>query len=420
MPEPINIFIIYAREDKEVKHRLLAHLSPLKDAFNLSIWHDDYIEPGQEWKPHIESRLEHTDVFLLLVSVDFMNSEFIHQVEFKFAIDRHKSNKSIVIPVIINYCQWDVDIHFKEYTFNLSELQVLPQEGKPIDDWRTPAQALNDIARGVRVVLTSIGNKRQQDAEEKERQKALKKAKDQEENIYQKKADANRNKIIQEQTERQKRIDEKNKINVQENQHKTEDDKPSINKKILWSLIGLVVLIATGYLIFHRSNSPLEYSGNKVTDENRDTATTSTSTAPVMSPNTNNVRPLPASVIYSKGTITIHEPYAYDLDKGVKLSEENISTADFEWAHPTSMAFTLHPLAGKLHLISRKAAFGKAKFDAITKDYLSKLDYSKNSIGMDDLDKGVIVAVKTNQGRYCKFILLDGELDFTISWVTYE
>src|SRR5215216_4024549 len=99
MSEPINVFIIYAREDKEVKHRLLAHLKPLCDPFNLVIWHDDYIEPGQEWKPHIESRLEQTDLFLLLVSVDFMNSEFIHQVEFKFAIDRHKAHKSIVIPV---------------------------------------------------------------------------------------------------------------------------------------------------------------------------------------------------------------------------------------------------------------------------------------------------------------------------------
>src|SRR5688572_26425502 len=154
MSIPINIFIIYAREDIEIKQRLLLHLNPLKNAFNAVIWHDGLIEAGQEWRPHVESRLEQTDLFILLVSVDFMNSEFINQVEFKHAIDRHKAKKSIVVPVIINYCQWDIDIPFKEYDFNLNELQVLPSEGKPIGDWKTPEQAYNNIAAGIRAVLS--------------------------------------------------------------------------------------------------------------------------------------------------------------------------------------------------------------------------------------------------------------------------
>lgn len=156
MPDTINIFIVYAREDKEIKHRLLAHLNPFVKPYRLVIWHDGYIEPGQEWKPHIESRLEQTDLFLLLVSVDFMNSEFINQVEFKYAIERHKAKKSVVIPVIINYCQWDVDFNFTDFEFNLNELQVLPQEGRPVDDWKTAEQAYNNIAAGVRKVLDSI------------------------------------------------------------------------------------------------------------------------------------------------------------------------------------------------------------------------------------------------------------------------
>ena len=156
MPGSINTFIVYAREDKEIKNRLLVHLNPLIKSYNLVIWHDDHLQAGQEWKPHIESRLEQTELFLLLVSVDFMNSEFINQVEFKFAIDRHKANKSIVIPIIINYCQWDIDFNFGDYNFNLNELQVLPQQGMPIDDWKTPEQAYNNIAAGIRKVLETI------------------------------------------------------------------------------------------------------------------------------------------------------------------------------------------------------------------------------------------------------------------------
>ncbi len=160
MPDPINVFIIYAREDSEKMRRLLTHINPFIKPYDLIIWNDECLEAGQEWKPHIESRLEQTDLFMLLVSVDFMNSEFINQVEFKFAIERHKVKKSIVIPIIINYCQWDIDFYFTEYTFNLNELQVLPQQAMPIDDWKTPEQAYNNIAAGIRKVLDTLKNKR--------------------------------------------------------------------------------------------------------------------------------------------------------------------------------------------------------------------------------------------------------------------
>ena len=168
MSSHINMFIIYAREDMDIKQRLLLHLNPFKNAFNAVIWHDGNIEAGQEWKPHIESRLDQTDIFILLVSVDFMNSEFINQVEFKYAIERHKEKKAIMIPVIINYCQWDIDLSFKEFTFNLKDLQVLPNEGKPIGDWKTPEQAYNNIAAGIRTALSSIKFKREQEQREKE------------------------------------------------------------------------------------------------------------------------------------------------------------------------------------------------------------------------------------------------------------
>jgi hypothetical protein len=153
MSRPINMFIIYAREDKEIKLRLLAFLNPFVKPFNLNIWHDGNIEAGQEWQPHIQSRLNQTDIFIMLVSIDFMNSEFINEVEFKHAIQRHKENKSVVVPVIINYCPWRINP-------DLSSLQVLPDEGKPIDDWKTPSQAFNNIADGLEKVLISITNNR--------------------------------------------------------------------------------------------------------------------------------------------------------------------------------------------------------------------------------------------------------------------
>jgi hypothetical protein len=171
MTKPINIFIIYAREDKEIKQGLLSYLNPFVKPYNLNIWHDAHIQPGQEWKYSIDSRLNQTDLFVMLVSIDFMNSHFIHQVEFKYAVERHKANKSIIIPVITRECPWDIDFEFDDYSFSLKELQVLPDEGKPIVDWKTSDHAFNNIATGIRKVVASIKkNQEQQEALEKDQQ----------------------------------------------------------------------------------------------------------------------------------------------------------------------------------------------------------------------------------------------------------
>ena len=156
MSRKINIFVIYTLADKDIMLRLLRHLNPLNEVFNLSIWHDDPIIPGQPWKTYFESRIHHTDILLLLVSDDFMNSQFIEQVELKAVIDKHKENKSVVIPVIIDNCQWDIDLKVKDYVFNLNELQVLPEEGKPIADWNSADQAYNNVTAGIKKAISPI------------------------------------------------------------------------------------------------------------------------------------------------------------------------------------------------------------------------------------------------------------------------
>ncbi|MEP6747728.1 MAG: toll/interleukin-1 receptor domain-containing protein [Bacteroidota bacterium] len=150
------MFIVYAREDKAIKNRLLLYLTPFKNAFNLVFWHDEHIDAGEEWEKKIISRIEETDIFLLLVSIDFINSEFIRQVEFKMAIERHKTGKSIVIPIILRPCPWDIDFHFPSYKFNLRELQVLPDEGLPVSDWISPDHAYDNISRRIRTVIENI------------------------------------------------------------------------------------------------------------------------------------------------------------------------------------------------------------------------------------------------------------------------
>ena len=193
MGRKINIFVIYTLEDKDIKRHLLRYLNPLKEEFNLSIWHEYQISPGQLWKPYIESHLHQTDIFLLLVSDDFMNSQFIKQIKFKAVIDKHKENKSVVIPVIIDSCQWDIDFVLVNYKSNLNELRVLPEDGKPIGAWNSPDEAYKVVAAGVRRVITSVEDDLNQEESNKdiEQQPTNARGEDQEETSLTEETEAN-------------------------------------------------------------------------------------------------------------------------------------------------------------------------------------------------------------------------------------
>jgi len=155
MGRNIHIFLIYTRDDNDVMLHLLRHLKPLEENFSLTIWHDDPIDPRQPWKPQNESHLQETDIFLLLVSDAFMRSEFIGQLEFKMVIDRYKEEKSVVIPVIVDQCQWEIDFKSDDYDFNLNELMVLPEDGRPLKSWNSQEQAHKHVNDYVRKVIAA-------------------------------------------------------------------------------------------------------------------------------------------------------------------------------------------------------------------------------------------------------------------------
>jgi hypothetical protein len=178
-----TIYAIYALEDNDVMLLLLHHLKPLEEDFDVTIGHDDPIHPGKLWKPQSDSLLHHADVFLLLVSDAFMHSEFVKQLEFKMIIDRYKEGRAIVIPIIVDTCPWDIDFNSDDYDFNLKELQVLPDGGKPISEWNSFEQAYSHVAAHVRTVVASISEKRNQaeSDEELEKKQPNAKAEDQSE-----------------------------------------------------------------------------------------------------------------------------------------------------------------------------------------------------------------------------------------------
>ena len=93
----------------------------------IKTWHDRRIIPGQDWESSIDRQLDESDIILLLVSPDFIASDYCYGRELVRAMDKHERNESMVIPIIVRPVQWS-DAPF-------ARLQVTPKDGNPITSW---------------------------------------------------------------------------------------------------------------------------------------------------------------------------------------------------------------------------------------------------------------------------------------------
>src|SRR5258708_4414882 len=103
---PVTIFFCYAHEDEALLNKLKAHLKPLQRRGLIDTWHDREIGAGTAWEQEIKQHLDAAQIVLLLVSPDFMNSEYCYSIEMKHALERHARGEAKVIPVILRPVYW--------------------------------------------------------------------------------------------------------------------------------------------------------------------------------------------------------------------------------------------------------------------------------------------------------------------------
>ena len=146
--EPVDLFYSYAHEDRPLRDELAGHLKMMERRGVIRPWHDAYIVPGQEWNKEIIDHLESADLVLLLISLDFMDSDFIWSHELESAMKRHERGEASVVPVML----WAVDIEGAPF----AKLQGLPTDLRPVTSWPIRNKAWTDVAKGIRRTVEHI------------------------------------------------------------------------------------------------------------------------------------------------------------------------------------------------------------------------------------------------------------------------
>lgn len=144
----ISIFFSCADEDKEVLHKIERQLSSLVRSGDIECWHRHKLSPGSEWKDIAKKSLSLADIILLLISPDFISSDYCYGEEASYAMTRHDSGKAYVIPIIVRpVVEWEHLV--------FGELKSLPA-GKAVSMWPNREEAFSNIVKGIKYVIDDL------------------------------------------------------------------------------------------------------------------------------------------------------------------------------------------------------------------------------------------------------------------------
>lgn len=138
----LRVFFCYSHRDEKLRDKLAVHLSGLKHMGIIHSWHDRKISAGSEWEAKIDKYLFSADLILLLISPDFLNSDYCYRKEMEQALERHRRGEARVIPVILRPVDWQ--------TAPFAKLQAVPKDGKPITQWANRDQGYLDASKSIR------------------------------------------------------------------------------------------------------------------------------------------------------------------------------------------------------------------------------------------------------------------------------
>jgi hypothetical protein len=145
-----RIFFSYSHRDEKLRQRMETALGALRNEGKIIGWSDRKILPGMNWKEQIDSNLKAADIVLLLITQEFLNSDYCYGIEMGEALNRHRNGLCKVVPVILRPSDWQAS--------PFAELQALPRDAKPVMKWSPTDDGFLQVARGIRILLDSLSS----------------------------------------------------------------------------------------------------------------------------------------------------------------------------------------------------------------------------------------------------------------------
>jgi internalin A len=149
--QAVRLFYSYSHKDENLRNELETHLKLLQRQGLIDTWHDRRIEAGDDWKQRIDDNLERADIILLLISADFIASDYCYEKEMKRALERHVDGEARVIPVIVRDTNWRI--------VPFAKLQAVPKDGKAVTLWENKDSAWRNVSEGIEKVAEGMRRK---------------------------------------------------------------------------------------------------------------------------------------------------------------------------------------------------------------------------------------------------------------------
>ena len=130
MPE---VFISYSTRDEKYKDELLRHLRILEKQGVASFWDTSLIPAGGNWSQEIEKAIDEARVAVLLISPDFLTSDYVVERELPLLLRKAEARNMVVLPVLVRHCAWTSVPALAQFQF-LNDISRPLSECKGRDD----------------------------------------------------------------------------------------------------------------------------------------------------------------------------------------------------------------------------------------------------------------------------------------------
>lgn len=145
-----NIFVSYSHKDERFKAELATHLRLLERQGLVSVWHEDRIAPGMDWSEEIRKAISEADVAILLISADYLASDYVVEHELPALFQRAREGRMVIAPIMVRAAPWTA-------IPELAQFQFLNEPSKPLASAKDRDEAFAAVARRLYDLLSAIG-----------------------------------------------------------------------------------------------------------------------------------------------------------------------------------------------------------------------------------------------------------------------